>query len=100
LQKQIRKFHEDPEQIITSNKEETLREEGGIELESPPTLLPPECVEFLVRLAARAHCLEDVNGLRARHQAAGLGDTRGSLQLVARQHPRANPRISRKERKY
>jgi hypothetical protein len=38
---------------------------------------------------------EDVCGLGARHQPAGLGDTRGRLQLVARQHPRPDTRISK-----
>jgi hypothetical protein len=37
---------------------------------------------------------EDVGGLGARHQAAGLGNARGRLQLVARQHPRPDTRIS------
>jgi hypothetical protein len=36
-----------------------------------------------------------VCGLGARHQAAGLGDTRGRLQLVARQHPRPDTGISK-----
>ncbi len=38
---------------------------------------------------------EDVGGLGARHQAAGLGNARGRLQLVARQHPRPDTGISK-----
>ncbi len=38
---------------------------------------------------------EDVGGLGARHQPAGLGNARGRLQLVARQHPRPDTGISK-----
>jgi len=41
---------------------------------------------------------EDVGGLNARDQPTGLGDARGRLQLVARQHPRSEKRLIRETR--
>jgi hypothetical protein len=39
-----------------------------------------------------------VGGLNARDQPTGLGDARGRLQLVARQHPRSEKRLIRETR--